>query len=536
MAVGTRFAGYTIEAVAGRGGMGIVYRARQVRPSRLVALKVISPQLASESGFRERFEHESEIAASIEHSNVIPVYEVGEESELLFLAMRYVEGTDLGKLIATEGRLPPIRAVQILGELTAALDAAHERGLVHRDVKPANVLIAREGGREHVYLTDFGLAKLAEGRGQTRTGIFLGTIDYAAPEQFEGRRVDARTDVYACGCVLYDMLTGNVPFPREGEPAIMFAHISAEAPSARALVPSLPPEVDAVIARAMAKDPDARYPSAGDLGRDALAAVSGQHATLRERSVATGAAAPAAPVAGPAAGPADATMAAGPADATVPARPPEATVPASAHQPGKRLTKRTAAIAGAAILVLALAIFGASAAVSGGGSHRAKTLAAGKPTAPPAPTTKSYPIPSKGVSFSYPASWVRLTGLSAPNVVADVGINNQAAATTTRCALLIQRGAAPSNSQEAQFAYVRARSADGARSYKHYELRAIQSEQATNISGVGLVRVGDGQGAHLAFFFRGRDIYLFDCITPAGALTQVDQQDFRPLLASLRVG
>ncbi len=527
MAGGTPFAGYTIEAVAGRGGMGVVYRARQVRPSRLVALKVISPELASESGFRERFEHESEIAASIEHSNVIPVYEVGEESELLFIAMRYVEGTDLGKLIATEGRLPPIRAVQILGELTAALDAAHERGLVHRDVKPANVLIAREGGREHVYLTDFGLAKLAEGRGQTRTGIFLGTIDYAAPEQFEGRRVDARTDVYACGCVLYHMLTGNVPFPSEGEPAVMFAHLSAEAPSARALVPSLPPELDAVIARAMAKDPDARYPSAGDLGRDAAAAVGGQHATLRERSVATGAAAPAAAQA-------DATGAAGPADATVPARPADATVPASAHQPGKRLTTRTAAIAGAAIL--ALALLGAGVAFSGGGSQRPKTTATGKRSAPSAPATKSYAIPSKGVSFSYPASWIRLTGLSDPDVVADVGINNQSAATTTRCALLIQRGAAPRNSQEAQFAYVRASSAAGARSYKHYELRAIQSEQAVNISGVGLVRVGDGQGAHLGFFFRGRDIYLFDCVTPAAGLTQVDQQDFRPLLASLRVG
>jgi hypothetical protein len=211
-------------------------------------------------------------------------------------------------------------------------------------------------------------------------------------------------------------------------------------------------------------------------------------------------------------------------------------VPASAQRPGKRLTTRTAAIAGTAILALALAIVGAGAAFSGGGGHRPKTTAAGKPSAPSAPATTSYSIPSKGVSFSYPTSWVRLTELSASNVVADVGINNRAAATTTRCALLIQRGAAPSNSQEAQFAYVRARSADGARSYKHYELRAIQSEQGANISGVGLVRVGDAQGAHLAFFFRGRDIYLFDCITPAAGLTQVDQKDFRPLLASLRVG
>ena len=229
---GARFAGYVIEGVAGRGGMGVVYRAGQLRPSRIVALKVISPELADDSGFRERFTHESEIAASIEHSNVIPVYEVGEESHRLFIVMRYVEGTDLGRVIAAEGRVTPRRAVQILVQLTSALDAAHARGLVHRDVKPANVLIARESSADHVYLTDFGLAKFAVSGGPTRTGMFVGTLDYAAPEQFEGRRVDARTDVYAAGCVLYNMLTGGVPFPRESEAAIMWAHLSASPPSA----------------------------------------------------------------------------------------------------------------------------------------------------------------------------------------------------------------------------------------------------------------------------------------------------------------
>ena len=274
--------------------MGVVYRARQLRPARTVALKVVSPELADDADFRSRFEHECEIAASIEHSNVIPVYEVGEESGQLYIAMRYVEGTDLRAVIAAEGRLEPVRATGILSQLSAALDAAHFRGLVHRDVKPGNVLLAREGEREHVYLTDFGLAKPASSAGRTRVGAFVGTLDYAAPEQLEGRRVDARTDVYAAGCMLFEMLAGRVPFEQDHEASIIWAHMASPPPSACALVPDLPREIDAVIARAMAKNPDERYPSAGDLGRAALAAVAGERATESERSVATGRAAPAA--------------------------------------------------------------------------------------------------------------------------------------------------------------------------------------------------------------------------------------------------
>jgi serine/threonine protein kinase len=292
LAPGATFAGYIIEGVAGRGGMGVVYRARELRPARTVAIKVISPALAADAGFRERFERESDVAATIEHSNVLPVFRVGEEAGLLFLAMRFVEGTDLAAIIADGGRLEPRRAVDIFVQVCSALDAAHARGLVHRDVKPANVLIAREGGREHVYLTDFGLAKHHDAvGGPTATGYFMGTLDYAAPEQFESGQLDARTDVYAAGCMLYHSLAGRVPFPAENPAARMFAHLTTDPPSVLDIDASLPGGLDAVIARAMAKDPDARYLSAGDLARAAKAAVEGHTLTRAEHSVATGAAA-----------------------------------------------------------------------------------------------------------------------------------------------------------------------------------------------------------------------------------------------------
>ncbi len=510
---GAAFAGYVIEEVAGRGGMGVVYRAHQLRPSRVVALKVITPLLAQDPSFRERFAHESETAASIEHSNVLPVYEVGEDSELLFIAMRYIEGTDLGKLIAAEGRLPAPRAVDILSQLAAALDAAHARGLVHRDVKPANVLVAPESGRDHVYLTDFGLAKLVDKRGQTRTGMFLGTLDYAAPEQFEGRRVDARTDIYACGCLLFHMLTGRVPYTQESEAAIMMAHVSAPIPSARGLIANLAPELDTVIARAMAKDPDARYPSAGDLARDAAAAAGGLRATGTERTIARGAAAPA-----------------GPADETVVAA-------HAAH--GQRFSSRAAwGLLATVVVVIALGVLLVSGAFGGGNSKHSTSAAVGtqsvpRPTQPTAPATKTYVNNAAGVSFSYPASWQRLT---LAGTLVDLGTGGSSA-TETRCAVVIDRGVAPAdNTQEAEFAYVRARSATAARAVKHYEIRSIETQPAANITGVGLVRIAGAQGGHLGFFFRGRDVYTFDCITPATSLDSVDQQAFQPLLASVRIG
>lgn len=534
LAAGTQFAGYVIEGVAGRGGMGVVYRARQLRPSRTVALKVISPALAGDADFRERFARESEIAASIEHSNVIPVYEVGEDAGLLYIVMRYVEGTDLRAVIAAEGRLAPRRAAGILSELAAALDAAHARGLVHRDIKPGNVLIAGEGRREHVYLTDFGLAKLAGSDGRTRTGTFVGTLDYAAPEQVEGRRVDARTDVYAAGCVFFQMLTGSVPFPKEHEAAVMWAHMSAAPRSVRELVPGLPAELDAVIARAMAKNPDDRYASAGDLGRDALAAAEGRRGMLLEQSIATGRAAPqagstVAPEATPEVGSTVGPEAAPEAGSTVA---PEA---APSAGPPRRRTGLIAAGTLGALVILVAVLLAAGVFSSGGTGHHANVTTHGQttPSPAPAPTTTTYVNSKLGVGFKYPASWEPLTLKGAP---ADFGI---AAGTPheSRCALEIERGSGPAgSSQEARFAFVRDRSAIAAHDAKHYELRAIQAEQGANITGVGLIRVADGQGGHLGFFFRGRDVYIFDCITPAASLDQIDREAFVPLLASVSIG
>ena len=511
-----------IDRVAGRGGMGVVYRAKQLRPSRTVALKVVSPEFAGDADFRSRFEHECEIAASIEHSNVIPVYEVGDAAGLLYIAMRYVEGTDLRAVITAEGRLSPARAGAILSQLAAALDAAHAHGLVHRDVKPANVLLAREGDREQVYLTDFGLAKPASSPGRTRVGAFVGTLDYAAPEQLQGQRVDARTDVYAAGCLLYEMLTGRVPFEQEHEASIIYAHMTSPPPSARALVPDLPPGIDAVIARAMAKNPDERYPSAGDLGRAAIAAVSGEWATEIERSVAVGRAAPAS--AG-AAGPAAPTTEVGP--------PPPPAVPPAASDPGSgaaRSPRRWIAwAAGAGLALIAIVAVLVSGAFGGSGGDHPHTVTI---HTTPTPTVKTYRNASLGVSFSYPASWEPLTLKGSP---ADFGIN---AGTDheTRCALEIERGAGPaSSSQLSQFAFVRDRSASAARTVKHYEVRSIQAEPAQNITGVGLVRVSDTQGGHLGFFFRGRDVYIFDCITPAAQLDQVSRDQFEPLLRSVSI-
>src|SRR5687768_11415138 len=206
--------GFVIEAVAGRGGMGVVYRARQQEPDWLVALKLIAAEYAADQAFRARFRRESSIAAQLEHPNVIPVHAVGEADGVVYIVMRFVQGTDLRAVLAQEGRLEPRRAAAIVDAVGQALDAAHARGLVHRDVKPANVLISMAGAREHVYLSDFGLSRHIEGsQGLTGEGAFLGTIDYVAPEQARGARVDARTDVYSLGCVLFQALTGTVPFP-----------------------------------------------------------------------------------------------------------------------------------------------------------------------------------------------------------------------------------------------------------------------------------------------------------------------------------
>jgi DNA-binding beta-propeller fold protein YncE len=293
VSIGSDFAGYRIEGVAGEGGMGRVYRATQMALKRQVALKLIVPELADDAGFRVRFERESELTAAIEHPNVIPVYEAGEAEGRLFIAMRWVSGTDLRSVILNEGRLEPSRVVAIVEQVAAALDAAHRGGLVHRDVKPANVMLTAAHGEEHVYLTDFGLTKrTGSGTALTKTGQFVGTPDYMAPEQIKGERADARSDVYALGCVLFHALTGRVPYDRDSEVAKMYAHLNDPPPSVVETVPGTPAGLDEVIARALAKDPDQRYPSAGDLSRAARAAFRGDDPSQPERSLATGLAAP----------------------------------------------------------------------------------------------------------------------------------------------------------------------------------------------------------------------------------------------------
>jgi predicted Ser/Thr protein kinase len=291
--IGSTFGRYRIEAQIGRGGMGVVYRATEPGLGRQVALKVIAPEFADDEGFRKRFERESKLAAAIEHPHAVPIYEAGEQGGVLFLAMRLIDGTDLRTLLRVEDRLEQARAAGIVDQVAGALDEAHARGLVHRDVKPGNILVGSDRGRDHAYLTDFGLTKKMGGvSALTQTGQWVGTIDYVAPEQIEGKRLDARADVYALGCVLYVALTGKVPFEKDSDMAKLFAHVNESPAPPSTLVPGLAPELDEIVERALAKDPDDRYQSAGDLGRAAVAAAAGQRLTTPERTVAAGEAAP----------------------------------------------------------------------------------------------------------------------------------------------------------------------------------------------------------------------------------------------------
>ena len=262
--VGTDFAGYQVQGIIGRGGMSVVYQAEHPRLARTVALKVLAVELSEDDRFRERFVRESRLAASLDHPNIIPIYDAGASDDLLYIAMRFVKG-DLKTMIQREGRLRPERLMPVFTQIASALDAAHHLGLVHRDVKPANVLIAFSSGpdgRDHVYLADFGLTKHATSRsGITGTGQFVGTVDYMAPEQIEGKPVDGRVDVYALGCIAYECLTGRVPFTRDTDAAVIWAHLREDPPKVSAVVGNVPPEVDEVIAKAMAKSVDDRYDS-----------------------------------------------------------------------------------------------------------------------------------------------------------------------------------------------------------------------------------------------------------------------------------
>jgi serine/threonine-protein kinase len=285
--VGDAFGRYRLDREIGRGGMGVVFLAQDMQLDRPVALKVISPDVGEDEQFRMRFAREMRIAAQVEHPNIVPVHEAGEIDGLLFIAMRYVTGEDLRSLLSRYRTLELPRAATLALQLGAALDAAHARGLVHRDVKPANILIGGTPDEPHVYLSDFGLAReAASDSGLTNTGQWMGTIDYVAPEQLDGGVVSARTDIYSMGCVLFEMVTGEVPFT--GTIARkLYAHTHETLPSVGAAGGRFVGPLDDVLSRASAKNPEERYASAGDLGRAFAAATHGE-GLLQERSVATG--------------------------------------------------------------------------------------------------------------------------------------------------------------------------------------------------------------------------------------------------------
>ncbi len=407
--VGDEFAGYRMRAVLGRGGMSVVYQAENLRLSNTIALKVLAPELAADDVFRARFLEESRIAASLNHPNVIPIYDTGSSDGMLYIAMRYVSGTDLRQMIKKRGRILPEVALFLLGQAARALDAAHHRGLVHRDVKPGNLLIERgsdEADPDHVYLADFGITKHAMSRtGLTSTGQFLGTVDYVAPEQIRGTTVLGLADQYALGCVLYECLTGRVPFEKDLDAAIIWAHVEETPARPTVLRPELPPEIDEVFGRVLAKRPEERYDSCREfveaarmalgilgtatqpsLGYDAAAYWPPAEASSRRRPgspsdsfswsspsqalVASPAypAAPMAPMAPMAAG----SIAAGPPAGAwqPPVAPPAGAAPPPGRPRGPRWYRQPRWIAVLAALVLVLAGLGTWAGLSGSGSQQ----------------------------------------------------------------------------------------------------------------------------------------------------------------------
>jgi Protein kinase domain len=296
LVIGGQLGNYMIESVVGRGGMSVVYRAVHARLGTPVALKVLAPELSSDDAFRERFLREAKMAAGIDHPNVIPIYDTGLHEDSLYIVMRYVGGGDLKTLLANSGSLEPEQAVAVLTPVARALDAAHAQGLVHRDVKPANVLLQRSpsGEIDHVYLSDFGITKhVSSVSGLTKTGALVGTLDYVAPEQIEGREVTAQTDVYALGCLFYQCITGRVPHHRESDAAVLWAHMREEVEPASKVQPGLPSTLDGPISRALAKVPAARFETCEEFVRaasDAARAGEGRLSDLAGLAAAAGSA------------------------------------------------------------------------------------------------------------------------------------------------------------------------------------------------------------------------------------------------------
>ncbi|MEA2273354.1 MAG: hypothetical protein QOI98_2062, partial [Solirubrobacteraceae bacterium] len=413
--IGSELAGYRIEALIGRGGMGVVYRAEDLRLGRKVALKLLAPELVENEAFKVRFDRESRLAAAIDHPNIIPLYEAREAEGLLFIAMRYVEGTDLRAVIAENTRLDPMRAVAMVGQVAGALDAAHQRGLVHRDVKPANVLVTSgTESAEHCYLTDFGLTKdTSSSEELTEAGQFVGTLEYVAPEQIESDKPDGRADLYALACVMFECLTGAPPFKGDSEVAVMYAHLHGDRPRITSVRPDLPEGLDHVLMKALARAPADRYascsafvaavrseldaagftvvsPKPSGPGGSAPQVPAGMTRIAREPAKATR----------PAGAPVAATRLAGePAPATQPAGAPVAATRLATAAPERRLSR--ALLAAAVVAVVAAGAVGAIAGKSGGGSSE---------------TPAGNVAAAGNLRLSFPASWASASDPKIPGL------------------------------------------------------------------------------------------------------------------------
>jgi serine/threonine protein kinase len=378
---GTVLGAYRIERRLGEGGMGVVYLAEHVKLARMVALKVLGSELTGDQEFRSRFERESKLAASLDHPNIVPVHDAGEAEGFLYIAMRLIEGKDLGTVLEEQGPLEPARALSVLTQTADALDEAHAAGLVHRDVKPGNIMLApsRRGPGEHVYLTDFGLARAAAGTRLTRSGYFLGTIHYSSPEQITGAGVDGRADVYSLGCVAFECLTGRVPFERDHEPAVMYAHLREDPPRVTDRRPELPDAIDRVVSTAMAKVSDARFATCGQMV-EAMGGALGGQAVLP-----TSAGAPEGPTAASAgAGP---TVQRGAVPAGSPSGAPTQTVTPPQPVPVLRRRSRWPWIAGTLVVAGGLAAGGWLLATS----QREPETAGARDSSPPADPTSAPP-------------------------------------------------------------------------------------------------------------------------------------------------